>query len=60
MADVRRNHLDNPQGDRTEFNWCAISTNYLAGHIGFVPQAGFVPMTLDLGQSTKNGNICKP
>ena len=59
LADVRRNRFENAQGNRTEFNACAESLNYIAGHVKFAPQDGFVPMTIDAGRSVRNGNVCK-
>lgn len=58
-ADVRRNRFANAQGDRTEFNACAVAMNYGAGHLGFTPQDGFVSMTMDAGRALGNKSACR-
>ena len=52
-GDIHGNTLDKPQGHRSEFNSCRISTNYIAGHTDFgLP--GAIGMTMDNGVCEKN------
>ncbi len=44
---IRGNGFSEAQGNRSEFNNCGISNNYISGHTGFEPQTGYVRMTMD-------------
>jgi hypothetical protein len=52
-GEIRENTLEQPQGNRSEYNNCRVSANYISGHTSFASQGGFTPMTIDNG-------VCQP
>lgn len=47
---IINNTFSDPQGDRSEYNNCKVSKNYISGHTGFEPQNGYSPMIMDNGK----------
>ena len=52
-GEIYGNTLENPQGNRAEYNSCRISTNYISGHTGFGARSGATAMIMDNG-------VCQP
>lgn len=52
-GEIQENTLEKPQGNRSEYNNCRVSANYIAGHTGFEPWGGYTHMTIDNG-------VCRP
>jgi hypothetical protein len=50
---IRDNTLEQPQGNRSEYNNCRVSANYISGHAGVASQGGYTRMTIDNG-------VCQP
>lgn len=54
-GNIYGNTLENPQGNRAEYNSCKISANYISGHTGFESRGpdALTTMTMDNG-------VCQP